>query len=134
MTTLNHHISQHHVHTVTFSPTSTTDQLVARRVKNTLQSIDVTHHQASKHSLYILLDVSDFYLLPLKRLAFELRAFYAQKQTTDVKIALVVQPALAQVLATMTKTFVKRDDIQLFTQNNKADLWLNMNCVPAKCG
>jgi len=125
-----HYIAPDKIHTLTISATSVVDSLSTRYIAKLLTHIDETHIPENAQRLRIILDVSDFYLLPLRNMALQLREFYEQRNVVDLSIALVVQPTIASVLTTLTRTYVKCDSIQLFTQLDKADLWLKLQDTP----
>ncbi|MEO1288836.1 MAG: hypothetical protein AAFV93_13805 [Chloroflexota bacterium] len=126
MAILHHHTSADNIHTITLQTDRIIEKLSTQQIIEALVWISEQFNLSDKQQLRVIIDLSCFHLLPLRNLAIELRRFYEQEENINTKIALVVQPALVEVLNTMTRTYVKRDSIQLFTQLDKAELWLTL--------
>lgn len=75
---------------------------------------------------YVLLNLEAQYHLPLRQFVQELRRFVTKDDKHDLKIALVVQPAMINLLEVMVKTLVATDFINYFTMSARAYLWLNL--------
>lgn len=77
-------------------------------------------------AVYVLLNLEAHYNLPLRQFLEELRRFSSKEGQNQVKIALVVQASMINMLDIMVKTLVTHDFINYFTMTARAYLWLNL--------
>ena len=74
---------------------------------------------------YVSIDLSNYYVLPLRTLGLALLRFYrSSSEQSPTFIALIVQTSIAQVLGSMLKTLMSRELIQTFTYETAAEKWL----------
>ena len=73
-----------------------------------------------------MLNLESHYHLPLREFAEELRTVYKSLDSNKLKLALVVQPSMVNVLEVVVKTLVSRQHIHYFTMSARAYLWLNL--------
>lgn len=74
---------------------------------------------------YVIVDLSDSYVLPIRMLAAEIKRCYREYVgEAPLYLAIIVELSVAQVMTTVLKTLMRRDPIQLFTGSATAQEWL----------
>lgn len=109
-----------------------TDGLFEVDVKGSFKDEDVTYlgqvlrdAYNPSHANYNLVDLSDNHVLPLRILGGEiLRIHRDMADGAPMFIALVVQASIAQVLGSVLKTLMRREEVQAFTDVKLAMQWL----------
>jgi len=76
--------------------------------------------------IHIMLNLQAYYRLPLREFVAELKQFYKAVDKSPIMIAIVLQPALVNVVETMVKTTITREAVQNFTKPDLALLWLTI--------
>lgn len=81
-----------------------------------------------EHPFYIILDMRASGMLPLRYLAYSLRALVSQHPNKpSAYIAVILDDsALVSVTDALLKTILRRDHVQYFTQLDTAQLWLQI--------
>lgn len=74
----------------------------------------------------ILVDMRAYYHLPLSDFVQQLKCTLLDYQSSAAPIAIIVHPAIVQVLGALTKTLVDRHSIEIFTDEHKALRWLRL--------
>jgi|GEM_PF-6761631 len=118
MSSLDYHESADGIHIITLNTTREFDPEV---ITDLLGEI---HHFAYGKPAYIMLNLEAHYRLPLREFVTELKHFYKRVDGSNLRIALVAQPSVVNVLQTMVKTLVTRESIQYFTVTDSAAQWL----------
>lgn len=74
----------------------------------------------------ILIDMRAYYHLPLSEFVQQLKHTMVNREHRAAPVAIIVHPAIVQVLGALTKTLVDRHSIEIFTDENKALQWLRL--------
>lgn len=95
-------------------------------VHSVIGELTQIYQNSQGKAAYIVLNLQAYYRLPLREFVAELKQVYKMVDESPLMIALVLQPALVNVVETMVKTTITRDAIQNFTKLDLALLWLNI--------
>lgn len=94
------------------------------RVEQVIETLKSLHH--GTEPTYIILDLGDNYVLPIRTLASAIRSFYRNIPPTNapIFIAMIVEKSMIQVMDSVFKTLMRREAIQPFTETKRAKQWL----------
>ena len=122
MQSFNYHQTPEGIHVINSKETKS--GIIA--VDDVIEMLQEIQHNASGKPVYVVLNLEEHYHLPLREFAEELRSVFKSVDSSKLKLALVVQPSMVNVLEVVVKTLVSRQDIHYFTMTARAYLWLNL--------
>ena len=125
MTLITHLRQDNNVHELIFTEASrrSTDQLI--------EMLANFYRQEQQEQIYLLLDMRQSGMLPLRYLTVEMRRLNEQyAKHAPIFIALVLEDVnLIEVTSALMRTIMRRDSAQYFTDIDKARLWLNLEQI-----
>lgn len=122
MPVITHITLDNNIHELVFAESS------RQAINQFLDKLVEFYEQAGDEHLYIVLDMRQSGMLPLRSLTQSLRSLLQTYPDHDAAtIALVLDdPQMLDVTEALLKTIMRRDTIQYFTQLDKARLWLSI--------
>lgn len=82
---------------------------------------------SDSENVYMLIDARESMLLPLRLLAHELRTLSRRDGQVKACIAIVIaNRSISNETTKMLETILERDRVQIFTQLEKAHLWISL--------
>jgi hypothetical protein len=122
MSLITHLRQDNNVHELAFTEASrrSTDQLIT--------ILADFYRNPQSESIYLLLDMRDSGMLPLRYLTLEMRRLNEEYLNhAPIYIALVVDDvSIIEVTSVLMRTIMRRDSAQYFTNIDKARLWLDI--------
>jgi hypothetical protein len=102
----------------------TKDLLIEADVEQIIDTLKSIYQNTQ--ATYVILDLQENYVLPIRILATQIRLYYKELPTTNAPlfVAMLVEPSLVQMMGTILTTLMKRDAIQPFTEMKRAKQWL----------
>jgi len=122
MESFNYHQTPEGIHVIDSKETKS--GLIA--VEDIIEILQGIQYNAFGKPVYVVLNLEAHYHLPVREFAEELRPVYQSVDGSKLKLALVVQPSMVNVLEVVVKTLVSRQHIHYFTMSARAYLWLNL--------
>lgn len=122
MSLITHVAHNNNIHELVFTESSRSV------IDHFLKMMNRFYQQSNGESLYLIMDMRQSGMLPLRYLTKSLRQLLEQHaDTASTNIAIVLEdPQMLNVTRALLRTFMHRDSVQYFTDIEKAHLWLQI--------